>query len=262
MFVIFKQKMPQTHTCSQYKKPRGENRGKVNEIFACARIKWKNVCLFRASVVQCLCMFNVIAALDEYFCAHYSDYVRLSALEGYIMPETLVLGADGNVQRRDPSCMRLCYQKECEKLLAQLKEGLVDTNFTFSFRFLTAGEKFTLRFRKHTFAKLLPAALSRCGETVEGAGKKLDIEPRFWNKMAKGSLIPEKNTVLALALTCRMNVADVNNLFAVCGFEFDEKNVNDVVVRYLLEQGVWAEELQEACFSEYKITNIPIRRES
>lgn len=211
-------------------------------------------------MVKYLRMYNVITALDEYFCLHYSDYVRLSALEGYVMPDTLILGADGNVQRRDPSCMRLCYQAECETLLARLKEGLADTDFTFSFRFLTVREKFTERFRRHTFAKLLPAALVRCGETVESAGNKLDIEPRFWKKIAKGSLIPEKNTVLALALACRMQVTDVNNLLTVSGFVFDEKNVRDVVVRYLLEQGVWAAELQETCFREYKITNIPIRR--
>lgn len=202
---------------------------------------------------------NYLTALDEYFCAHYSDYVRLSALEGYVMPEVVYVAQDGNIARRDPSCMRLCYQKDCAGLLARLKEGLTDTTFTFSFSFRPIGDRTRDRFRKFTFAKLLPDALKRCGETVESAGSRLDIEPRFWKKIAKGTLYPEKNTVLALALVCRMTVADVNNLFNVCGFTFDESNVRDVVVRYLLEQKVFNPEMRDRCLAEYGIRHLPIR---
>ena len=202
---------------------------------------------------------NYLTALDEYFCAHYSDYVRLSALEGYVMPEVVYVAQDGNIARRDPSCMRLCYQRDCAGLLARLKEGLTDTTFTFSFSFRPIGDRTRDRFRKFTFAKLLPDALKRCGETVESAGSRLDIEPRFWKKIAKGTLYPEKNTVLALALVCRMTVADVNNLFNVCGFTFDESNVRDVVVRYLLEQKVFNPEMRDRCLAEYGIRHLPIR---
>ena len=30
-----------------------------------------------------------VRALDEYFAAQYSDYVKLSALDGYVMPEVV-----------------------------------------------------------------------------------------------------------------------------------------------------------------------------
>lgn len=220
----------------------------------------QNTCLFFGQMVQLLRMNNVISALDEYFCAHYSDYVHLAALEGYVMPDMLLVGSDGNIRRRDSSLMRLCYQKECAAILPRLKEELADTTFTFSFRFRTFAEKMK-PFAKYTFARLLPAALSRCGESVESAGEKLDIEPRFWKKIAKGKLIPEKNTVIALALVCRMTEADVNNLFNACGFSFDEKSVRDVVVRYLLEQKVFSPELRDMCLAEYKITNLPIKKE-
>ena len=79
-----------------------------------------------------------LRALDEYFCALYSDYVRLSAIEGYVMPDVLYIADDGNVARRDPSCMRLCHQKDCEGVLARFKAGLADTTFTFSFSFPTS----------------------------------------------------------------------------------------------------------------------------
>ena len=42
-----------------------------------------------------------IRALDDYFCAHYSDYVLLSAIDGYVMPDVLYVAEDGNIARRD-----------------------------------------------------------------------------------------------------------------------------------------------------------------
>lgn len=201
-----------------------------------------------------------LRALDEYFCALYSDYVRLSAIEGYAMPDVLYVAEDGNVARRDSSCMRLCNQKDCEGLLGKLKDTLADTTFTFSFAFPTLRERFADHFRKNTFARLLPETLRHCGETAESAGEKLDIEPRFWKRIVKGTLYPEKNTVLALALVCGMQWQDVLNLLAVCGFEFRGDEVRDVVVRYLIENRIFNERMRDDCLAEYSVTNLPIRR--
>ena len=184
-----------------------------------------------------------LRALDEYFCALYSDYVRLSAIEGYVMPDVLYVASDGNVARRDASCMRLCYQKDCEGLLKKFKASLADTSF-----------------RKTSFARLLPEALRHCGDTVQGAGEKLAVEPRFWKRIAKGSLYPEKNTVLALALVCGMQWQDVLNLLAVCGYEFRADEVRDVVVRYLIENSIFNARMRDECLAEYRITNLPIAR--
>ena len=108
-----------------------------------------------------------LRALDEYFCANYSDYVRLSAIEGYEMPEMLYVSDDGNVARRDSACMRLVHQPRCEELLERFKQSLADTTFTFSFSFPTLRERWHDRFEKHTFARLLPEALHHSGETAE-----------------------------------------------------------------------------------------------
>lgn len=203
---------------------------------------------------------NYLNGLDEYFCANYSDYVRISALEGYQMPEMLTVGKDGNIVRRPSEDMRLNRQKNCNEILQKLKADLADTDFTFSFRFRTVSERFHDRFDKYTFAKLLPAVLSRCGETAESVGEKLSIEPRFWRKIVKGKLYPEKNTLFAIALVCRMNVKDVNNLLTVCGFKSEPDNVRDVVVGYLLEQKIFNEEMRDKCLAEYKITVLPIAK--
>ena len=203
---------------------------------------------------------NYIRELDEHFCARYSDYVKIAAIEGYSMPDVLYVAKDGNIARRDSSCMRLAYQKNPEELLSRFKEGLADTDFTFSFRFPKIREKLHAFFhpKEKTFARLLPEVLARCNETVESAGEKLAIEPRFWKKIAKGKLYPEKGTVIALALVTRMQLADMGTLLEVGGFTFDHANVRDVVVEYLLVQKIFNPEMRDACLKEYCITNLPI----
>ena len=204
-------------------------------------------------------MNYTISALDEYFMAHYSDYIRLSALSGYKAPDTIVLGKDGSVGRKDPSVMRLCYQENAAELLALLKEEQADTDLTFSFRFLSFREKVRRPFEKYTFAKVFPKILKLHKMTAEEAGEKLTVEQRFWKKIVRGTLIPEKNTVIALAVTCGFTAADTENIFNACGYEFDEKSVRDVVVRFLLEQKIFAPDLVRQCLAEYKIDSLPIR---
>ena len=202
-----------------------------------------------------------LKSLDEYFCAQYSDYVRLSALEGYEMPEVVTVGADGNIERKNSEVMRLSHQKKCEELLARFKEGLADTEYTFNFSFRPHRDRMRDPFRKYTFAKVLPEALAHANETAESAGAQLNIAPKYWQKIVKGKLYPEKNTVIALALVTAMKQADVNNLMNVMGFSFRKDSVRDVVCEYLLVNGIFNEEMRDACLNEYKITTLPIKRE-
>lgn len=205
---------------------------------------------------------NYIRALDEHFCARYSDYVKIAAIEGYAMPEMLYIARDGNIARRDSSCMRLVNQRNAGELLARFKAGLVDTDFTFSFRFPKFRERMKEIFhpKKKTFARLLPEILARCGETKESAGEKLTIERLYWTKLVKGKLYPEKGTVIALALACRMQLEDLGTLLRACEFSFDHTNVRDVVVEYMLVQKIFNPDMVDACLREYKIENLPIKR--
>ena len=139
-----------------------------------------------------------LEALDEFFAAHYSDYIKLAALEGYRRPELLTVDRDGNIGRKDSSFLRLSYQEECAKLMETLKAGLTDTAFSFSFRPRTFREKWHDLFDKNTFAKHLPSILAHSGETTESAGKKLSVLPEAWQGIVKGKYYPEKNTVLGL----------------------------------------------------------------
>ncbi len=219
----------------------------------------KNGCFFRCGMVQLPYMSNTVSALDEYFMANYSDYVRLAALKGYEMPEMSVTGRDGGVTKKDPSAMRLAFQKNREELLSLLKEEQADCDYTFNFRFLTFSEKIRRPFKKFTFARVFRGILAGCRLTAEEAGERLKVGPRFWKKIVKGTLLPEKNTVLALALVCGFTAEDTEKLFGACGYGFDGKSVRDVVVRFLLERKVFSRELVFECLGEYKITCLPIK---
>ncbi len=202
-----------------------------------------------------------LEALDEFFAAHYSDYIKLAALEGYRRPELLTVDRDGNIGRKDSSLLRLCHQEKCGELLKTLKDGLTDTTFTFSFRFRTFREKWNDLFDKNTFAKHLPSILAHSGESVWSAGEKLSIPAEVWEGIVKGKLYPQKNTVLALALVCRMRPQDTNALLVLSGFSFDLTVVCDVVVEYLLERELFNPEMRDRCLQEYHIENLPIGRE-
>ncbi len=201
-----------------------------------------------------------ISALDEYFMAHYSDYVRLAALPGYVMPDRLVVGPDGKILKKDDSLMRLDRQPSAAALLAQLKKEQADTDYSFSFRFLRFGEKLRRPFDRYSFPRILSRVLEKRRLTADDVGGLLSIEPRFWKKIVKGSLFPEKNTVLAVALVCGLDARDTENLFNACGYEFKEDSVRDVVVRFLLEQKIFVPDLRDACLAEYKVTSLPIAR--
>lgn len=201
-----------------------------------------------------------LTSLDDYFCAQYSDYVRLSALEGYEMPDVVSVGADGNIERKNSEIMRLSRQKNKDALLARFKEGLADTEFTFNFSFRSFRDRMRDPFRKYTFAKVLREALAHTGETAESAGEKLDISPKIWQKIVKGKVYPEENTVIALVLVTAMKQADANNLLNVMGFVLKKDSVRDVVCDYLIKNAVFNEEMRDDCLREYRISNLPIKR--
>ena len=206
--------------------------------------------------------YSYLKELDDFFAAQYSDYVRIAAIEGYRMPEMIYVGTDGNITRRDSAQMRLIHQKEKDVLIKRFKEGLADTDFTFSFSFPPASERFHAIFRKPAFARVLPAVLKRYDMTAEKLGTFLSIEPVFWKKIVKGKLNPEKNTLMAIALVCRMSIRDVNNLFGVCGFSLAADNVRDIVFEYLITQKIFNEEMRDRCLAEYRIESIPIAAKS
>lgn len=205
--------------------------------------------------------YSYVRELDEFFASQFADYVRIAAIEGYKMPDMLTVNADGNISRKDSKFMRIVYQENWQEVLKNFKAGLADTEFTFNFCYPLFGERFKDRFRKLTFAKLLPEVLKKYGETPASLGGKLDLDPIVWKGIVQGKFYPEKNTVMAIALVVRMQAFDVNRLLAVCGQELKAESVRDVVFEYLLTQKIFNEDMRDRCLAEYKIDTIPLKRE-
>ena len=57
-----------------------------------------------------------------------------------------------------------------------------------------------------------------------------------------------------------MQSQDCANLLSASGFTFDDTSVRDVVAHYLIEQKIFNEEMRDRCLAEYRVTNLPIKR--
>ncbi len=204
--------------------------------------------------------YSYVRELDEFFASQYSDYVKIAAIEGYKMPEMLTVGPDGNITRKESKFMRIIYRENWQEIIANFKAGLEDTEFTFGFSFPSFSDRVKDPFRKLTFAKLLPSVLKKYDVTPESVGEMLSLDERVWRGIVKGKYYPEKCTVMAIALVCRMQIFDVNNLLAACGFELKQDSVRDIVFEYLLTQKIFNADMRDNCLAEYKIDTIPIRR--
>ena len=204
--------------------------------------------------------YSYVRELDEFFASQYSDYVKIAAIEGYKMPEMLTVGPDGNITRKESKFMRIVYRENWQEIIANFKAGLEDTEFTFGFSFPSFSDRVKDPFRKLTFAKLLPSVLKKYDVTPESVGEMLSLDERVWRGIVKGKYYPEKCTVMAIALVCRMQIFDVNNLLAACGFELKQDSVRDIVFEYLLTQKIFNADMRDNCLAEYKIDTIPIRR--
>ena len=162
-----------------------------------------------------------IQALDEFFAAHYSDYVKLAALEGYRRPELLTVDRDGNIGRKRQFLSAPFLSGGVRDAARDAEGGPRRYDVRLHLPLPHLPREVHDLFDKYTFARHLPAILSHCGETPESAGKKLSLLPEVWQGIVKGKLYPEKNTVLALALVCHIRPQDANSLLVLSGFSFD-----------------------------------------
>ncbi len=199
--------------------------------------------------------------LDDYFCQTYNHYTKISAIEGYEPPKMIALEGMGKLLKKDERLLMLCEQPKKAELLKKFKQSLSDAYFSFSFVCPTFKQRIGETFSSKSVRKLLKKCLVRAGETLQSAGEKLDISPKIWKKISKGQLYPEKNTILALALACRLSGEDVEALLSARGYELDTTDVRDVVVGYLIKQKIYNEKMRDECLAEYAIESLPLRRE-
>lgn len=204
--------------------------------------------------------YDFIADLDDYFCEKYANYDRLCVLKGYSMPKMQAVKRleDGRdyAYTLPASTMRLSLQKEKETLLRELKEGLFDASFSFSFKPLSFWTRVKGKFKKKTFAKVLPEVLKRKNLTVEEVGAALPVDAVTWKRIATGKYEPTKNLLLSVAICFGLSDEDVAELMEQCELGFDFTDPKDVVAAYLITRKITNEDMVKAALEEYKISNL------
>lgn len=207
--------------------------------------------------------FDFMEDLDGYFCEKYADYDRICILKGYVMPkmQTTVRREDGvdYSYTLPASTMRLALQENKADLLAQLKEKMWDSSFSFSFRPLGAFERMKEHFRKQSFHKRLPSLLNKYGLTVQSVAEFLEVDGETWKKIVKGSYRPTKNLMFSLAIAARMSLDDLGEMLLLCDQILDYTEVKDTVIAYLLSRSIFNPPMVRAAFEEYKVSNLFLR---
>ncbi len=205
-------------------------------------------------------MTDFLTDLNEYFCEVYANYDRLCGLTGYRMPIMQATKIDDfgrTVAYTLPSnTLRLALQENKETLLQQLKNGLVDKTFSFSFRPFGFFERIKELFSKFSFLKQFALVLQKHNLTFEEVGGRLTIDPFVWKQIGKGAFEPSKNLIFSIALAEHFTFEETQRLLYTCGYEFDYTVEKDVIVSYLLTKGVYNEELVKEALIEYKISNL------
>ena len=205
-------------------------------------------------------MFDFITDLDEYFCEKYAGYDKLSVLSGYKMPLMQATKIDEfgrTIAYTLPAeTMSLARQENKEQLLAELKGKMVDKTFSFTFSVMSFFSQVRNFFSKYGAAKNLKKFMQKYAVKDEDVLAQIEVAPEIWKGIRKGKFLPTKNLILTLGLTAQMSYNDVKNLLSLCGYEFDQTIVKDVVITYLLSRKIYNPAMVQAALEEYKVTNL------
>ena len=205
-------------------------------------------------------MFDFINDLDKFFCEKYANYDKVCILPGYHMPkmQETKMGEDGRTYSYTlpASTMRLACQENKDELLKELKTRLHDKTFSFSFRTVGFFKRIKNFFSGYAPYKWLRYVMTKGGTSEKEAGERLNVDSKIWQGICKGKFLPTKNLLMSFALTSQIGLEYINDLFAVCDYEFDFSCEKDVVVYYLLEQKIYNKEMIRTALAEYNVENL------
>ena len=209
--------------------------------------------------------FEFLNDLDDYFCEQYANYDRLCVLPGYRVPKMQDTKIDEYGRKTaytlPANTMRLALQENKTELLKKVKEGYLDKSFSFTFRPLSLWRRFMGLFEKVTFLKVLKQIAGRHGMTAEQAFSGLEIPEEAKKGILKGKFYPSKNLLLSMALASHFTSKETDALLAVCGYEMEFEEVKDVVISYLLANGIYNVAMVQAALEEYGVKNLFLKQE-
>lgn len=205
-------------------------------------------------------MDEFLLQLDEYFCEKYANYDKLCLLPGYKMPmmQASEIRADGRTYAYTlpMETMSLSRQENKAEILAALKERMVDTTFSFSFRPVRLFARVKNLFSAYAPHKTLKAMLEKYKLTDEEVLQSVNVSAEVWNGILRGKYLPSKNMIFSLALVGRLYFEDVQALLSLCGYALDNACVKDVVLSYLLQEKVFNPTMVARALTEYRVDNL------
>lgn len=205
-------------------------------------------------------MYDFMNDLDDFFCEKYENYDKLCTLSGYKMPVMQATKQDEfgrEVGYTLPKTeMRLALQEKKSELLAELKTTMWDKTFSFSFTPYKWTEKIAHLFSKDVFHKRFAQLLEMKKYTKDEAAAGLTIRKEIWDGICNGKFAPTKNLVFSLAFAMQLSLEELQALLWLIYEKFDFTEVKDVVVYYLIEQGIYHMDKVRAAFAEYRVENL------
>ncbi len=207
-------------------------------------------------------MVDFIADLDDYFCKTYAGYDKICMLDGYQMPKrqtSEMRNGKTYAYTLSQELLKLDRQENKGAMLAQLKEKLTDKSFSFTFYTVSGWQKIKYRKFYKEAKQTLGLMLERYQLPDEEVQKTIEIDPFVWKNIVKGKFMPSKNLLLSLFLSAHFSIEDAETMLSAFDCEFDYAQAKDVVVRYLLEQKIYNEQLRQAALAEYKVRHLFLR---